>query len=135
MNRISILFLFLVFSIIGCTKSSYRNSNPIDNSLVARWTYVEYYFSIGGPGEWHPVQPANQEIEFKSDGSFVSTESFLKGVTRYEIIDSVTIKVKPVSRPSGYMLMGYKINTIDRELYLYPVDPYCIEGCGNKFKR
>ena len=118
MNPASILFLVLILSVSGCRKSSFRNASPIDNSLIARWTYVEYYFSSGGPGEWHPVQPANQEIEFRSDGSFIPTATFLNGVTRYEIVDSVTIKFLPFSRPSGFMLMGYKIDTTGRELYM-----------------
>jgi len=131
MNRNVILFLALTFCAVGCTKSTV---GPIADSLIGTWTYVEYFYSVGGPGSWHPA-PANQKIEFKSDGSFSSTEFFLKGVNRYEIVDSVTIKFQPVSRPSGYMLMGYKMDSSLGDLYLYPVDPYCIEGCSNKFRR
>ncbi len=100
-----------------------------------KWTYIEYFFSIGGPGQWHPVTPSNQTIEFKTDGSFIPAGSFLKPATKFEIVDSVTIKFQPASTPSGYILMGYLIKAAERELYLYPVNPACIEGCNNKFKR
>lgn len=133
MKRGSIHFILASFALLpGCTKSSLV---PIDSSLIAKWSYVEYYRSIGGPGEWLPVEPANQKIEFKSDGSFLPAESFLKGVTNYEIVDSVTIKFLPASTPSGYQLMGYQIDTVERKLYLYPVNPSCIEGCSSKFRR
>ncbi|HEV8284888.1 MAG TPA: hypothetical protein VGQ09_11300 [Chitinophagaceae bacterium] len=124
--------IFLVF-IFGCKKSD--KLEPIDNNIIGKWTYVEYFFSIGGPGQWHPVTPANQTIEFKPDGSFVSVNSFLNGATRFEMVDSVTIKFQPASTPSGFILMGYLIKTANRELYLYPISPRCIEGCSNKFKR
>jgi hypothetical protein len=124
--------IFLVF-IFGCRKSD--KLEPIENSVIGKWTYVEYFYSIGGPGHWHAVTPPNQTIEFKSDGSFIPANSFLNGATKFEIIDSVTIKFHPASTPSGYILMGYFIKTLKRELNLYPVNPFCIEGCSSKFKR
>ena len=91
--------------------------------------------NIGGPGQWHPVSPANQTIEFKPGGSFISSESFLKTATKFEMVDSATIKFQPASTSSGYILMGFSINTAEEELYMHPVNPACIEGCNNKFKR
>jgi len=59
----------------------------------------------------------------------------LKDANRFEILDSVTVKFQPVSTPSGFILMGYIIDTMERELQMYPVNPMCIEGCSNKFTR
>jgi len=123
--------LVLLFLTVACKKSI----EPIESSLIGKWTYTEYYISIGGPGEWRAVTPPNQTIEFKPDGTFIPSESFLKDANRFEILDSVTVKFQPVSTPSGFILMGYIIDTMERELQMYPVNPMCIEGCSNKFTR
>jgi hypothetical protein len=116
----------------GCKKS---NLDPIENTLIGKWTYTEYYIAPGGPGEWRPVMPPNQAIEFKSDGKFIPCESFLEGSNHFEILDSITVKFEPASTPSGFLTMGYSIDTAARELQMWPVDPMCTEGCSNKFKR
>ncbi len=129
------IYLSVLILMTACNKSVVVNKEPIDKTVIGKWNYTEYFFSTGGPGSWHPVSPANQTIEFKSDGTFVPAESFLKTANRFEIIDSVTIKFQPTSTAMGYTLMGYQIKTADRELYLYPVNPLCIEGCSNKFTK
>jgi len=131
-KKIQLTGLILLILLSGCKKSSLE---PIENTLIGKWTYTEYFYSIGGPAEWRTVTPANQTIEFQPDGSLISSVSFLKTATKFEKIDSVTIKFQPAPTTRGYILMEYLINTTKRELYLYPVDPICIEGCNNKFKR
>ena len=133
MKKIKFLSLIFLVFIFGCGKSD--KLEPIENSVIGKWTYIEYFFSIGGPGQWHTVTPANQTIEFKPDGSFIPASSFLNGFTKFEIVDSVTIKFQPASTPAGYILMGYYINRLRRELHLSPINPACIEGCSSKFKR
>lgn len=134
MKKKIIQLFILSFMLFSCKKSS-LTSNPIGNSLIGQWTCTEYWYSLGGVGEWHAVQPANQTIEFKSDGTFISAESFLKEANRFEIIDSATVKFQPSTNASGLQLMSYKIDTIKRELTMSPINPICIEGCANKFKR
>jgi hypothetical protein len=134
MKAIQMISLCLVIFYLGCSKPEVK-FEPAENSIVGKWTWMENFYSTGGPGQWHPVTPANQTIEFKSDGSFVSANSFLNGVTRYDLLDSVTIIFRPASAPSGYILMQYQINSYGRELYLQPADPRCVEGCSNKFRR
>jgi len=131
MKKLQLPGLVLLFLTVACKKSI----EPIESSLIGKWTYTEYYISIGGPGEWRAVTPPNQTIEFKPDGTFIPSESFLKDANRFEILDSVTVKFQPVSTPSGFILMGYIIDTMERELQMYPVNPMCIEGCSNKFTR
>ena len=135
MKKLQFLSIVLLFFTIACEKSGNKIIEPIENSLIGKWTYTEYYMSIGGPGEWRPVSPPKQTIEFKPGGTFIPCESFLKDANHFEILDSVTVKIEPTSAPSGFILMGYSIDTNTRELQLYPVDPICIEGCSNKFKR
>ena len=94
-KKLQFLSLVLLFFAIACEKSSNRIIEP-ENGLVGKWTYTEYYMSIGGPGEWHPVSP-KQTIEFKSNGTFVPCESFLKEANHFEILDSVTLKIEPAA--------------------------------------
>ena len=135
MKKFQLLVLCLLFFAIACKKSGNKIIEPIDNDLIGKWTYTEYYYSIGGPGEWHSVTPPKQAIEFKPDGTFIPAESFLKGADHFEILDSVTVKFQPAPNPSGFILMGYSIDPAARQLLIYPVNPACIEGCNNKFTR
>ena len=133
----SLLNLVIISIVLSgaCRKTDPEIGGKSAQSLIGKWTYTDYFYSIGGPGEWHPVEPANQTIEFKADGSFVPAESFLKGVTRYEVLDSIRIKFHPTSTASGFTLMGYSIEKAGKELKMYPIDPLCIEGCNNRFRR
>ena len=132
-KKLQFLSLVLLFFAIACEKSSNRIIEP-ENGLVGKWTYTEYYMSIGGPVEWHPVSP-KQTIEFKSNGTFIPCESFLKEANHFEILDSVTVKIEPAATPMGYILMRYDIKPFEGSLYLSPANPICIEGCSNKFER
>ena len=132
MKRFQFISVVLLFITVACKKSGDKTDEPIENSLVGKWTYTEHYASAGGPGEWRPVSPPNQIIEFKSDGTFVPCESFLKDANHFEILDSVTVKFQPTF--SGSSVMRYSIDTIARELIMLPV-PNCIEGCADKFKQ
>lgn len=132
MKTIHFFLLLVLFTAFGCSK---QEATADENSIIGKWTYTEHFYSTGSPGQWYPVVPANQKIEFKSDGKFIPAESFLKGANRFEFIDSATIKIYPATTSSGFILMGYIIKEAGRELYLYPVDPICIEGCSSKFKR
>ena len=125
------LYISLLILIGGCKK----DLGTVANSVYGKWIFTQYYISPGGPGEWRSAFPPGQTIEFKPGGQFVSSESFLTGSNHFEILDSVTIKFQPASTSNGYLLMGYAIDTLTRELLMYPVNPSCIEGCQYKFKR
>jgi len=134
-KKLQFLSLVLLFFAIACEKSTNKIIEPNENGLLGKWTYTEYYMSIGGPGEWHPVSLPKQTIEFKSNGTFIPCESFLKEANHFEILDSVTVKIEPASISMGYILMRYDIKTSEGSLYLSPTNPICIEGCSNKFER
>ena len=114
----------------GCKK----DIEPIDNNIIGKWTYIENNIGYGGPGQWLPATPSGQTIEFKPDGSFISSNHSWEA-TRFEMLDSVTIKFWPDSNSLGYVEMGYSIDTATRELLMYPVNPMCIEGCEYKYRR
>jgi hypothetical protein len=134
-KKIQLLTITLLLFTIACKKSGEKIIEPIENSLIGKWTYTEYYMGSGAPSEWRPVTPPNQTIEFKPGGTFIPSESFLKDADHFEILDSVTVKFQPTSTSSGFILMGYSIDTMARQLQMYPVNPMCIEGCSNKFKK
>lgn len=131
--KLSAFLLFFVV-IASCGKHPNKGKAFSQESLVGKWEYTEHYFSIGGPGQWQPVQPKGQTVDFKSNGAFSSTASFSETFLKYEIIDS-TIKFTPASTNTGYVLMRYEINGDDGSLLLIPIDPMCIEGCSHKFTR
>src|SRR5678809_1580521 len=130
MRKLPYLVLALLIFAIACKKSV----EPIQSDLIGKWTFTESYISPAGPTDWQPVTPPNQTIEFKSDGTFIPCESFLKGANHFEIVDSVTVKIQPAA-PSGFILMRYDIKPLERALYLSPTNPICIEGCSSKFEQ
>jgi len=121
--------LTLLILLAGCKKVKIE---PIESTLIGKWSYTEYYIGTGGPTDWKPVNPPMQTIEFKADGTFIPCESFLNDANHFEIVDSVTVKFQPTI--SGSTLMAYSIDTVARELLMSPV-PNCIEGCAYKFRR
>ena len=95
---------------------------------------MEYYYSSDvGPAEWRTVTPTGQTIEFKSDGTFVPCEYFMKNADHFEILDSVTVKLTP-GIISAANVMRYSIDTTAGELVMVPV-PTCADDCADKFKR
>jgi hypothetical protein len=127
-----ILFALCLVNIISCKKGT---EVPVNFNLTGKWIYKEYGYSIGGPMMWQTPSPANQYIEFKEDGTFIPSESFLKGATRYQQTDSITLQFSPAQTVTGVVKMGYVIDSVSGILNLWPVEPACIEGCGNRFVR
>ena len=132
MKKLHLLCIFLLTFFFGCEKS---NSDPLVTNIAGKWVYIEYYFNNSGPGVWNEAFPSDQTIEFKDDGYFSSDDSFLKGLNKFEVLDSANIRFRPAPTADGYLWMKYKINTIERTLILTPINTYCVEGCGYKFRR
>jgi len=128
---ISILFLGIYLS--ACKKSLERHS--VDFNVIGQWIYTENAIGIGPPGVWKPAEPPNEIIEFKTGGIFVSAPDFLTGATNYEVVDSISLKIMPVTTLNGYIKMHYKIDAVNGKLTLQPVEPLCIEGCDYRFVR
>jgi hypothetical protein len=124
-----VILLSLVF-VLSCKKSGIQ---PIKNELIGKWIYAAYNLGIAGPGQWRPAPP-NQVIEFKSDGSFVTTDHFW-AESQFQTLDSATIKFWPDATSQGFILMRYLIDTLAGELLMYPISPMCAEGCEYKYRR
>jgi hypothetical protein len=123
-------------SMFGCHKDKTGNRFPEEKHVIGAWSYVEQYVSNGGPGVWNKVQPGGETIEFRADGSFRSSVEFLKGANRYEIIDSVQLKIAPIANSLGHVVMNFTFLNNNNELQLSPLLPArCIEGCASKFTR
>jgi hypothetical protein len=57
----------------------------VPKTLISKWIETEHYYSIGGPGEWHPTKAPDAEIiEFKNDNVFYS--SLNNKLNRHQII-------------------------------------------------
>jgi hypothetical protein len=95
---------------------------------------TEDKIGTGGPGQWTPATPPDQTIEFKSNGSFISSNHSW-AETQFQILDSMTIKLWPDSTDDGYILMKYFIDTQAGELLMSNFRPLCIEGCEYKYER
>jgi len=128
-----LIFIYMTLLTLSC--GCQKDLGAVENNVDGKWIFTQCYISPGGPGEWRSASPPGQTIEFKPGGQFVPSESFLTGSNHFEILDSVTIKFQPASTSSGYILMGYAIDTLARELLMYPVNPRCIKGCQYRFKR
>ncbi len=132
--------LFFVFAAVflitgACNKSSVNNFKSYHDTLQGKWRYVEYYQSIGGPGSWYPANSVNQWLELKVNGTLSSNMDPFKDADSYLLPDSNTIKFIIPSKPDGFLLFQYNIDTIQTALILSPLNPVCIEGCSIKFKR
>lgn len=128
------LYGILVLLFAACSGS--KSLNDGGNTLTGTWLYTEQYTSIGGPGNWSPAQPSGQKITFQTDGNFVSTGEILKGSSRFEILDSLRIKLTPAPNEKGFVVLGYVLDSSGRYLELYPLEPTrCIEGCMSKFQK
>ena len=136
MRRLFFLILSIAFIGPGCSKSGNTGTVTVPHSkaLTGKWIFAEQKIGNGGPGEWLPVQPANQYVLFKPDSSVNSNVSFLNTATGYSIVDSNRVKFLPVSSPSLSSLMMYKIDSVKGELTLSPLELLCIEGCSYKFR-
>jgi hypothetical protein len=118
--------------LISCKKS---HIEPIGNNLVGRWSYAQYYQSVGGPGEWRNVDPAHQTIEFRADGTFLPSPSFLPAAKAFRLVDSATISIQPASSTISEIVFHFVIDTPRRELVMYQTNPACFEGCAYKFRK
>lgn len=123
--------IVLSFLIAGCEKNNENGSKD----LISKWIETEHYYSIGGPGEWHPTKASDAEIiEFKNDNVFYS--SLNKKLNRHQVITSTgrtTPKLKLFEEgktDTTYWL----INEVTQNSLTVGVIG-CIEGCGKKFTR
>ncbi|MEP6747664.1 MAG: hypothetical protein ABJB86_08055 [Bacteroidota bacterium] len=134
--RLYILIGVVSFGLLnnGCKKSAIGSANIASSSITGKWTYAEYYFSIGGPANWQPVITSNQFIELKADGTFSSNLSPFTSVLYYGLVDSNHIKFNKQPGQDA-LLYFYTLDLVKHTLTLSDAINICIEGCAQKFKR
>jgi hypothetical protein len=116
----------LVFA--GNCKKSKHSLVTEPGDLSGRWIHTAHFYSIGPPGQWHTVVPG-QWIELRADGGFSSNLSPFSSASRYEVIDSIQLRL--IIQPAGAPLI-YRYSHRGDTLELTPV-PFCIEGCAERF--
>jgi len=125
---ITIALLGTIF--FSCEKSS----NAIQNEgIIGKWQLTEYFMSPGDAGAWYPADNSIlHTIEFKADGSFISSDAAYEGAIGYRQSDSTKINfILPTQIPSETECY-FQLQDNNQTLILSPVG--CIEGCSNKYK-
>jgi len=126
-----VIALTALVVLASCKKSETCLINEPDDALQGRWNYAAHYYSIGSPGDWHPV-PAGQWIELRSNGTVVSSVTPYSSAATYQVMDSMHLKfiIKP-GRDSLLYLYSLRGDTLE----LSPYAPMCVEGCADRFLR
>lgn len=124
-----IIFVFLS----GCRKNFDYVTGPIENSIVGKWEFTEYFISPGDAGKWHKAKPQGRVIHFKADGSFSATRDGFKAFTKYELISPGKIRLS-AANSGDTRLLGFSIDTDHAWLFTYPGDVICFEGCSDKYR-
>jgi hypothetical protein len=126
---ICIIMLVVCAGTDSCRKSPSVIVDP-NNPLSGSWYYTERYYSIGTPGEWHPVAPG-QRIELHGDGRFSSNFQPFSSAVSYRVLDGVHLSlIKQAGQDS--VLYSYSLRGDTLELTPYPM---CFEGCADRFLR
>jgi hypothetical protein len=125
MKTLVTILLIAVVSGSACRK----NNRTVTSN---QWRLVEVFYSIGGPGSWHPADPATQVLViFATDGRFITTKNGIvdaSGSGTYQTTDSVRYSIQVANAKLGAEIKN-------SSLYIYPVDPLCIEGCNSRYVR
>jgi len=127
--------LLLSACLYSCKKTGKETGGPIPATLTGKWNYAAYYFSIGGPGGWHPANEQDKWIQFKEDGSFSSNLSPFNTAIRYHLTDSVHVQFITAVSTDSSLFYSFSIDTVQGFVSLSPARPMCIEGCAQKFTR
>ena len=123
--------LFIFITLLSCNKEG--SEKPL--SLASSWKETDYYYSIGGPVQWHKTEFSKEEIiQFKEENVFSS--SVYKNLNRYIMEplaanNSANFKLYEEGKTDTVRLIAYNItpNTMDVGFL------GCIEGCGKRFAR
>jgi hypothetical protein len=113
--------------LVNCRKPRAPFKEP-NESLEGKWNYTAHYFSIGSPGDWHPVI-AGQWIELRGNGGFSSNIDPYSSAIGYRVMDSMRLTlIRQPGRDSLLYFYSLRGDTLD----LVPF-PFCIEGCKDRF--
>ena len=127
--------MLLSACVYSCTKSGKEPVGTIPATLTGKWNYDAYYYSIGGPGGWHPANEQNKWIQFNDDGSFSSNLSPFSTAIGYHLNDSGHVQFITAVSSDTSLFYSFRIDTVQGFVSLSPARLLCIEGCAQKFTR
>ena len=133
--RVVLLLAIIIVAACACNKSSVIRSKSYPDTLQGKWQYSAYYMSIGDPGSWYNVSPMIEWIDLQPNAVVSSNMAPFSDAGSYRLPGSNTIKFMIPSKPDGFLLFQYTLDTVNATLVLSPLNPLCIEGCAIKFKR
>jgi len=122
------ILLIAFMALVNCRKSRTSLIDEPGGSLEGKWNYAAHFYSIGPPGQWHPVN-AGQWIELRSNGGLSSNFAPYSTAGSYQVMDSMRLKL--IIQPRLDSLI-YFYSLRSDTLELIPV-PFCFEGCKDRF--
>ena len=123
-----VIALTALVALASCKKSRSPLINEPDDALQGRWNYAAHFYSIGSPGDWHPVN-AGQWIELHNNGVLSSNFAPYSSAGSYQVMDSMRLKL--IIQPGRDSLL-YIYSLRGDTLELIPL-PFCMEGCKDRF--
>jgi hypothetical protein len=121
-----------IFLVTGCTKKQEQSESV---SIVGKWELIETYWSIGGPGNWHPfTSPEPVIIEFTAAENFNYTANFPKAdlkLNRYTLSASNIVNMSSTNNNNTdrWYIQHIDNDRLDISIYM------CFEGCAYRFSR
>jgi hypothetical protein len=131
MKAIVIAALFSL-CLIACSK--YRADNS-PFRLEGKWRFVSSFMGTGGPTVTVPAERKTDFVEFKANGEFFSNVQGFNQYYAYEIVDSIKLILKSKGVVVQNKPYRYWYNHSNKIFTLSQMEPMCIEGCGDNFKR
>ena len=124
--------MLILGGLLSCSKPDVLQTPGF---LEGKWYYKSYFYSIGGPGSWHSLNPPYQYLELVVGGHVNSDFEPFNRSTGWKAKDSTTLLFTFTGGTRDTMLFDYRLDTLNHELRLSPTQPMCIEGCAMKFSR
>jgi len=124
---LAVIVLTTFTALVNCRKSRTSLINEPE-SLQGRWNYAAHFYSIGPPGDWHPVN-AGQWIDLHNNGVLSSNFAPYSSAGSYQVMDSMRLKL--IIQPGRDSLL-YIYSLRGDTLELIPF-PFCFEGCKDRF--
>ena len=122
MSKLSIVG-FVCLALIACSDKAVQS-----DSIYGKWKLMQYYYSIGGPGEWRQASSENTSfLEFKEDGKVTHSGPNIQTYSEGFRLSKDTIVFV---RTSDEIKVKYELKNNTLRIF-----PPCIEGCGQAYVR
>jgi hypothetical protein len=131
-NRYFWLVVLLITAVISACMVQKSEPSQFPEIIYGKWELTDTQSAgIGPPGIWAKAVPSGRWMGISENGTIAG--SAFPAATGYQMIDSTTIKVTDPSQEAGFRLFSYRLDTLEKALFLYKRPPnggFCFEGCG-----